>query len=86
MSRGRLPASITERAMLDRITSLAGVRYAEMSTDVLINASYLPGPIHKDPADRIIIATAREYAMTILTRDQKILDYAEMGHVNALRC
>ena len=86
MSRGRLPASINERAMLERLTSLNGVSYAEMPADVLIDSSYLPGAIHKDPADRIIIATAREYGMTILTRDQKILDYAEQGHVNALRC
>ncbi len=86
MSRGRLPSSINERAMLERLIALNGVSYAEMNADVLINASYLPGPIHKDPADRIIIATAREYGMTILTRDQKILDYADQGHVNALRC
>ena len=86
MSRGRLPASINERAMLERLTALPGVSYANLPTDVLIDSSYLPGTIHKDPADRIIIATARAEGLTILTRDQKILDYAALGHVNALKC
>ncbi len=86
MSRGRLPASITERSMLERLTSLPGVAYSEMPAGVLIDSSYLPGTLHKDPADRIIIATARAPGLTILTRDQKILDYAEQGHVNAQRC
>jgi len=86
MSRGKLPASINERAMLERLTALPGVNYAELPTEVLIDSSYLPAPIHKDPADRIIIATARAHGLTIITRDQKILDYAEQGHVNALRC
>ena len=86
MSRGRLPASINERAMLERLTALPGVTYAKMQPDILIDSSYLPGIRHKDPVDRIIIATARENGLTIITRDQKILDYAEQGHVNALRC
>ena len=59
---------------------------AELTSEVLIAASFLPEIQHKDPADRIIIATARARGLTILTRDQKILDYAEQGHVNALRC
>lgn len=86
MSRGRLSASINERAMLERLIALPGVAYASMSADTLISSSYLPAPIHNDPADRIIIATARSNGLTIITRDQKILDYAASGHVNALRC
>jgi len=62
------------------------IKLADLTPDILVASNFLPNPIHKDPADRIIIATAREYGMTILTRDQKILDYADHGHVNALRC
>ncbi len=65
---------------------LSGTILADLTPEVFVASSFLPGSIHKDPADRIIIATAREYGMTILTRDQKILDYADQGHVNALRC
>jgi PIN domain nuclease of toxin-antitoxin system len=62
------------------------VGLAPLTPDVLVAASFLPEIRHKDPADRILIATARAEGLTILTRDQKILDYAEQGHVNALKC
>jgi PIN domain nuclease of toxin-antitoxin system len=35
---------------------------------------------------RILIATARALDLTIVTRDEKILDYAEKGHVRVLAC
>ena len=57
-----------------------------MTPDRLVNSSNLPGDLHRDPADRIIIATARELGMTILTRDRMILDYAARGHVSAMAC
>lgn len=53
---------------------------------LLIASSFLPPPIHSDPADRIIIATARAQNLSIVTRDRAILSYADMGHVRALRC
>jgi predicted nucleic acid-binding protein len=37
-------------------------------------------------ADRVIIATAREHGYRIMTRDRKILGYAEQGHVRAIAC
>lgn len=46
-------------------------------------------PLYGDaggPADRILIATAREYKPRVVTRDRKILDYAEKGHVMAMKC
>jgi PIN domain nuclease of toxin-antitoxin system len=46
----------------------------------------LPPPIHKDPADRLLIATARSLNVPIVTRDRFILDYAEAGHVDAIVC
>jgi PIN domain nuclease of toxin-antitoxin system len=46
----------------------------------------LPGPVHGDPADRILIATARALDLTIVTRDSAILDYSARGHVRALPC
>jgi PIN domain nuclease of toxin-antitoxin system len=86
VSRGRMPSRISERVILQKIVSQSGVSYAQMPPEVLIDASYLPGTPPNDPADRIIIATAREYAMTIVTRDRMILNYAHQGHVNALPC
>jgi len=39
-----------------------------------------------DPADQIIAATARLYGFRLITRDGKLLDYAEQGHILATKC
>jgi PIN domain nuclease of toxin-antitoxin system len=42
---------------------------------VAVESSQLPDPFHKDPADRMIVATARINGLTLLTKDQSIRDY-----------
>lgn len=49
-----------------------------------IDAGRLPGKIHGDPGDRLIIATARALDCPLLTPDEKILAYAKSGHVQAI--
>ncbi len=61
-------------------------RLAEFSVTILIRSAFLPGEPPADPADRMIIATARENGHTIVTRDRQILAYAEEGLVAAQRC
>lgn len=65
---------------------LPGVVLENLTADILIDSSLLPPPVHGDPADRILIATARTLDLTIVTRDRLILDYAARGHVRALAC
>lgn len=55
----------------------------ELSPRILIESTRLPGGFHRDPSDRILIATAREHNLTLLTRDKDILRYAKQGHLNA---
>lgn len=68
----------------EAILSLPGVKLADMPPRVLISSALLPSDAPADPADRIIIATARMYNLVVLTRDLHILAYAESGHLNAL--
>ena len=49
--------------------------------DIIEEAYSLPEDFHQDPADRIIVATARVHDMAVITGDRKILDYP---HVNSL--
>ena len=86
VSLNRLRLSQPPEKWFENFRKSGNVDLAALTPDVLVAASFLPEIQHKDPADRIIIATARAHGLTILTRDQKILDYAEQGHVNALRC
>jgi PIN domain nuclease of toxin-antitoxin system len=63
-----------------------GVQLADLSPDLLIASSYLPGKPPKDPTDRILAATARELGATLVTRDRTLLDYGKQGHVAVLEC
>lgn len=58
----------------------------ELTVEILTGSCSLPGSPPDDPADRIIIATARATDMTVLTRDSRILSYSRAGHVRALVC
>jgi PIN domain nuclease of toxin-antitoxin system len=85
-ARGRLKSPLTPQRLFARLLQLPHVRLAEMSPEVLILSSFLPGSPPRDPADRILAATAREYGYTLMTRDRVLLDYAEAGHIQALVC
>jgi PIN domain nuclease of toxin-antitoxin system len=64
----------------------SGVREAPYTADVAIESSYLPGAPPKDPADRLLIATARHLNVTLVTRDQEIIAYSRAGHIRVIRC
>jgi len=85
-SHGRISLQMPPEKWFQRFLEAPGVRLAEMPPQVLIASSFLPGSHPKDPADRIIAATAREYGYRVVTRDRKLLAYAELGHCQALVC
>lgn len=85
-SRGRLQLLIRPERWFSNLFEVPGVRLAEMSPDVLIASSFLPGKPPKDPTDRIIAATARELGATLITRDRALLDYGAQGYVAVLEC
>jgi len=58
----------------------------ELSVDILAGSCELPGSPPGDPADRIIIATAREARMVLMTRDKDILAYSRAGYVRTMAC
>lgn len=58
----------------------------DLNAEIAIESRRLPGHFHEDPADRFIIATARLRRLTLVTSDRPVLDYANQGHVEAIRC
>jgi PIN domain nuclease of toxin-antitoxin system len=85
-AKGRLSAVRSPTDLFAEAVATPGVWIEALSPEVLIDSSFLPGVIHRDPADRILIATARKLDLTLVTRDQTILNYARDGHVRALAC
>jgi PIN domain nuclease of toxin-antitoxin system len=69
-----------------RLMARPGVRPAPLTPDIAIDASHLPGNLHGDPADRLIVATARHLGVPVVTRDRRIIAYARAGHVQVIRC
>jgi PIN domain nuclease of toxin-antitoxin system len=86
VSRNRLNLSATPRGWFRRLLAAPGIELADLSPDILIAASFLPGTPPKDPADRILLATARELGASLVTRDRAILTYGEAGHVGVVGC
>jgi len=86
VSRGKLTSPMAPQRWFERLLEAPGVRLADMSPDVLIASSFLPGVPPRDPADRILAATAREHGYRLMTRDTPLLAYARQGHLQALVC
>jgi PIN domain nuclease of toxin-antitoxin system len=62
----------------------AGVRIAELSPAIALDAGAIPSPALADPLDRLLVATARALQATLLTSDTRILVYAATtGNVRA---
>lgn len=62
------------------------IRVADLTPEIALECHHLPVWLHSDPADRVLVATARQEGLTLLTRDRTILDYAARGYVRALAC
>lgn len=85
-SRGRFKSHLTPRLWLRQLLATPNIRLAELPPTLLLESSFLPGSPPRDPADRIIAATAREYGFTVMTRDRGLLAYANEGHMSAVEC
>lgn len=85
VSKGRLTLVQEIGEWLRIAISMPGIRMAPLSIDVSVASTRLPGTFHSDPADRIIVATARHLGAILVTEDKLILDYGKAGHVKSHR-
>ena len=86
VSKGRLPYIRSPLAWFEQFVKAGKVDVEGVGSELLIESSFLPGTIHNDPADRIIVATARAKDLTIITRDRAILSYGAAGFVKTIPC
>ena len=64
-------------------TDMGGLQLLPLTPRILIDSTRLPGDLHRDSADRMLVATARELGLTLVTRDKLLLAYAHKGYLNA---
>jgi PIN domain nuclease of toxin-antitoxin system len=86
VARNRLNLGATPQRWFARILAMPNVHLAELSPDILIASSFLPGTPPRDPANRILLATARHLGATLVTRDRLLLKYGEEGQVSTIPC
>lgn len=75
LEKGRLGISCDPEAWIREALEMPRLRLVPLSPVVAYRSTVLPPPIHDDPADQIIVATAREENATILTSDERIRSY-----------
>ncbi len=74
------------KAWFAKVMAGPAIREAALTPEIAVDASYLPGDMHGDPADRLLVATARHLGIPLVTRDARIIAYGEQGFVQVLPC
>lgn len=81
VAKGRVALSMDVGAWLCVVGQIEAVRFAQVDNEIAVKSTELPGEFHQDPADRIIVATARTLAAPLVTADDEIRAYP---HVRTL--
>ena len=72
-NRLTLPHSVAE--WLDQALLYPGIQLLDLTPRIVVESTQLHGTFHRDPADQIIVATARVYESPLVTLDDKIRIY-----------
>ena len=75
VARGRIVLSMDVEQWLNTVALIERVRFYPVDNEIAVKTTELPGEFHKDPADRMIVATARKRGATLIKKKKKILAY-----------
>ena len=82
--RGRIGLPVNIQVWVEQALSKPGIALAPLTPEIMIETVHLPGDLHGDPADRMLVATARISGATLLTKDARVIRYAKQRHVRAI--
>lgn len=80
-ARKRLVLTMDVRDWIAKSEALPFLHFVPVSNSIAVKSVQLPGPLHSDPADRIIIATATEMGAPVATMDEKIRSYQHVKSI-----
>ena len=72
---GRLELSTPLEKWFEQALNYPGIRIMELTPEIATESTRLPGEFHRDPADQLIVATARILSCILVTSDERILNY-----------
>ena len=75
VQRGRLALRLEVERWLATVAAIPAIRLLPLEPAVAVAATRLPEPFHADPADRFLVAQARELAVPLISADRNIRDY-----------
>lgn len=75
VERGRLLLPLDVGAWVQNALAYPGVELIPLTPEIAVESTMLPGQFHRDPADQIIVATARTLDAPLYTADGKIRNY-----------
>ena len=81
VKKGRLELSMDVDTWVSKVEQLTHFQFVSIDNTIASKSVTLPDPLHTDPADRMIVATARQYGATLVTSDKQLLNYP---HVKSL--
>jgi len=81
VSRGRLKLTMSPGDWVAASEALPFFDFVPVSNSIALKSVQLPGDLHNDPADRIIIATAVSLGAVLVTKDEKIRNYPHVKTV-----
>jgi PIN domain nuclease of toxin-antitoxin system len=83
-AKGRIRLKPSCEEWVREALATPGLALAPLTPEIALDSSRLPGTFHGDPADRIIVATARRMGAQLMTRDRKLIQYGRRAHVAIL--
>ncbi len=81
MRKERLLLSMDVETWLETVAEIPGVRFYPVDNEIAVKSTELPGEFHKDPADRMIVALARQLSVPLITSDERIRVYRHVKTV-----
>ena len=76
VTKNRIKLTLDVTDWIAKSESLPFIQFVPLTNSIVVKSVNLPLPLHPDPADRIIIATALSVGAPLVTKDKKIFDYA----------
>ena len=84
VEKGRLTLPLGLDAWVNRALELPGVNLLPLSPAIAMETARLPKPMHADPADRILVASARVERLRLVSLDRAVVSFARLTNLHHL--
>ncbi len=85
VAKDRIRLSMPVDEWVRQASATPGMQMLGVVPEIALESTRLPDEPHGDPVDRLLMASARVHNLTLITADEKILAYADQGHLKALK-